>query len=595
MLKFPYSVCDFYKLITNNYFYADRTNHIRLIEEAGEQLLFLRPRRFGKTLLLSMLENYYDVAKADEFERLFGHLAIGQNPTPKHNQYLVMTWDFSVVSSHGEIEQVHQALHEHLNNAISNFATRYQDLLPYSISINSHNAISSFESALTAIGQSSYRLYLLIDEYDNFANEMMMGSQELSKNRYDTLLSGEGLLKTVFKTVKSASAGRGLDRVFISGISPVVLSDITSGYNVAEDIYLLNEFNDLCGFREPEVASVLAQVVKDCDLPPEKANDALTMMHTFYDGYCFSDRTDELIYNPTLTLYFLKFFQRDCQYPRRMLDGNLGMDKEKITYISQLPGGEEVIMNALQEKPPLAVWELASRFGVEDMLYATKDTTFMVSLLYYFGVLTLASKSEIGELVLKIPNLVVRKLYVERIRDMFLPVLADQKESQQAAKTLYQTGDMQPLCKFLERSYFKVFDNRDYSWADELTIKTVFLTVLFNESLYIMDSEAELDRTYADLVMIVRPQMRRYPLKDILIEFKYVSLSAAKLTGKKAKQLDLEKLKALPAVQEKLAESRNQLDKYRLVLESKYGNLLRLRTYSVVAVGFDRLVVESED
>ncbi|TGO02782.1 hypothetical protein PN36_19215 [Candidatus Thiomargarita nelsonii] len=616
MLEFPYSICDFYTLITEDYFYVDRTNHIRLIEKAGKQLLFLRPRRFGKTLLLSMLENYYDVAKADEFERLFGHLAIGQNPTPKHNQYLVMTWDFSVVSSHGEIEQVHQALHEHLNNAISNFATRYQDLLPYSISINSHNAISSFESALTAIGQSEYRLYLLIDEYDNIrgkcfcgaktfssdANEMMMGSQEMSKSRYDTLLSGEGLLKTVFKTVKSASAGRGLDRVFISGISPIVLSDITSGYNVAEDIYLLNEFNELCGFRETEVASVLTQVIKDCDLPPEKANDALTIMHTFYNGYCFSDRTDELIYNPTLTLYFLKFFQRDCQYPRRMLDGNLGMDKEKITYISRLPGGEEVIMNALQEKPPLAVWERANRFGVEDMLYATKDTTFMVSLLYYFGVLTLASKSEIGELVLKIPNLVVRKLYVERIRDMFLPVLADQKESQQAAKTLYQTGDMQPLCKFLERSYFKVFDNRDYSWADELTIKTVFLTVLFNESLYIMDSERELDRGNhkglplpADLVMIVRPQMRRYPLKDILIECQYLNLSAAKLTGKKAKQLDIEKLKALPAVQDKLAESKNQLDKYRLVLESKYGNLLRLRTYSVVAVGFDRLVVKSED
>jgi hypothetical protein len=218
----------------------------------------------------------------------------------------------------------------------------------------------------------------------------------------------------------------------------------------------------------------------------------------------------------------------------------------------------------------------------------------MVSLLYYFGVLTLASQSEIGELVLKIPNLVVRKLYVERIRDMFLPVLSDQKESQQAAKTLYQTGDMQPLCKFLERSYFKVFDNRDYSWADELTIKTAFLTVLFNDALYIMDSEVELERTYADLVMIVRPQMRRYPLKDILIEFKYVSLSAAKLTGKKAKQMDIEKLKALPAVQEKLKESRNQLDKYRLILESKYGNLLRLRSYSVVAVGFDRLVVESQ-
>ncbi|MEN8216969.1 MAG: AAA family ATPase [Pseudomonadota bacterium] len=592
MLKFPYSVCDFYKLITNNYYYADRTNHIRLIEEAGEQLLFLRPRRFGKTLLLSMLENYYDVAKADEFERLFGHLAIGQNPTPKHNQYLVMTWDFSVVSSHGEIERVHQALHEHLNNAISNFATRYQDLLQNDISINSHNAISSFESALTAIGQTPYRLYLLIDEYDNFANEMMMGSQELSKNRYDTLLSGEGLLKTVFKTVKSASAGRGLDRVFISGISPVVLSDITSGYNVAENIY--SKFNDLCGFHQDEIESVLRQILAECQLPETRLEGALSLMRNFYDGYCFVPRLSNFVYNPTLALYFLKSFQETCQHPQTMLDDNLAMDKEKITYISRLPGGEEVIINALHEQPPLATQTLAHRFGVEDMLYTVKDTTFMVSLLYYFGVLTLAGETDFGELVLKIPNLVVRKLYVERIRDIFLPEFQEQKESQQAAKTLYQTGDMQPLCKFLERGYFKVFDNRDYSWADELTIKTAFLTVLFNDALYIMDSEVELERTYADLVMIVRPQMRRYPLKDILIEFKYVSLSTAKLTGKKAKQMDIEKLKALPTVQDKLVESRNQLDKYRLVLESKYGNLLRLQSYSVVAVGFDRLVVESE-
>jgi len=593
MLEFPYSVCDFYTLITEDYFYVDRTNHIRLIEKAGKQLLFLRPRRFGKTLLLSMLENYYDVAKADEFERLFGHLAIGQNPTPKHNQYFVMTWDFSAVSP--DAHQIEQTLHRYINSCIQDFADYYQALLPGKIRIEPVDAIDSFLSLLRVVRQTPYPLYLLIDEYDNFANEMMMGSQELSKNRYDTLLSGEGLLKTVFKTVKSASAGRGLDRVFISGISPVVLSDITSGYNVAENIYFKEKFNYLCGFSQQEVESVLRQILAECHLPETRLEGALSLMRNFYDGYCFAPRLSSFVYNPTLALYFLKSFQETCQHPQTMLDDNLAMDKEKITYISTLPGGEEVIMNALHEQPPLATQTLAHRFGVEDMLYTVKDTTFMVSLLYYFGVLSLAGETDFGELVLKIPNLVVRKLYVERIRDMFLPDFQDQKESQQAAKTLYQTGDMQPLCKFLERSYFKVFDNRDYFTADELTIKTAFLTVLFNDALYVMDSEVELDRTYADLVMIVRPQMRRYPLKDILIEFKYVSLSAAKLTGKRAKQLDVGKLKALPAVQDKLKESRNQLDKYRLVLESKYGNLLRLRSYSVVAVGFDRLVVEGED
>ncbi|TGN99879.1 ATPase AAA, partial [Candidatus Thiomargarita nelsonii] len=246
MQEFSYGVSDFYQLKTDNLFYVDRTSHISLIEKAGRQLLFLRPRRFGKSLLLSMLENYYDVAKADEFERLFGDLAIGQNPTPKHNQYLIMKWDFSVINAQGK--DVESKLHDHLNNCIQDFAMCYQNILQYEIHINPKNAVSSFESALTAIKQSPYRLYLLIDEYDNFANEVLMGRGEISPSRYKTLLSSEGTLKTFFRTVKSASSGRGLERVFITGVSPVLMTDITSAYNVAEDIYLEPEFNDLCGF-----------------------------------------------------------------------------------------------------------------------------------------------------------------------------------------------------------------------------------------------------------------------------------------------------------------------------------------------------------
>ena len=595
MLKFPYDVCDFYTLITEDYFYMDRTNHIRLIENAGKQLLFLRPRRFGKTLLLSMLENYYDVAKADSFEQLFGHLAIGQNPTPKHNQYFVMTWDFSAVSPQGDAQQIEQILHRYINRCIQDFANYYQTRFSTEIHIEPADAIDSFLSLLSAVRQTPYRLYLLIDEYDNFANELMMGSRELSKSRYDTLLSGEGALKALFKVVKSASAGRGLDRVFISGISPVVLSDITSGYNVAKNIYLNPKFNDLCGFHEDEIKKVLRQIIIDCQLPEIRLDEALNLMRRFYDGYCFVPRLSTFVYNPTLALYFLEYFQETCQFPQEMLDGNLAMDKEKITYISRLPGGKEVIMNALCDKPPLAIQNLARRFGVEDMLYTIKDTTFMVSLLYYFGVLTVVGETDFKELIFKVPNLVVRKLYVERIRDILLPEFEDIKESQKVAKTLYQTGDMHPLCQFLERHHFKVFDNRDYSWANEFTIKTVFLSLLFNESLYVMDSEVSLERGYADLVMIVRPEMRRYPLNDILIEFKYLKLSAVNLTGEKAQQLSIKKLKALSAVSDKFTESKNQLDKYRLVLESKYGKLLRLRTYSIVAIGFERLLVESED
>ena len=212
MLKFPYAICDFYSLITENYFYVDRTAAIRQLEDAGKHLLFLRPRRFGKSLLVSMLENYYDVAKANEFEKLFGHLAIGQQPTPSHNQYWVMTWDFSNVSAVGEVNDIQRALYDHINGSIEQFVAHYRDRLDYQITLDPNNAIRSFQSVLAAVSQTPYRLYLLIDEYDKFANDVMMSGHSVTPARYQALVTGEGILKTVFSAVKSASSGRGLER-----------------------------------------------------------------------------------------------------------------------------------------------------------------------------------------------------------------------------------------------------------------------------------------------------------------------------------------------------------------------------------------------
>ncbi|MEN8221318.1 MAG: AAA family ATPase [Pseudomonadota bacterium] len=590
MLEFSYGISDFYLLRTENYFYVDRTSHIPLIEKAGLQLLFLRPRRFGKSLLLSMLENYYDVAKADEFESLFGDLAIGQNPTPKHNQYFVMTWDFSNVSPQGDARETQQALHRYLNKRIQEFALYYQPWLSVNIEIEPVDAQASFQSLLTAVRLSHYRLYLLIDEYDNFANEVMMGRSEISPSRYKALLSAEGSLKAIFKAVKSASSGRGLERFFITGVSPVLMSDITSAYNVAEDIYFEPEFNDLCGFRESELRAVLTKIVKECQYSPQKGEDALTLMQQFYNGYCFSERINELIYNPTLALYFLKRFQHHCQFPRMMLDNNLAIDRSKLAYISGLPNGEPIIFQALNEIPPLSLTELANRFSVDDMLNATKDTTFIVSLLYYLGILTFNGETEFGDLRFKIPNLVARKLYVERLFERFLPIDTERSEARQIAKHFYQTGDLQAACDFMEQRYFRVFDNRDYSWANELTIKTAFLTVLFDDVFYVMDSELPLERRYADLTMIMRPEQRKYPLYDFVLEFKYLNLSEVGLSGEKARKKSIDELKALTPVKQKLAESKKQLLDYQSRLKYKYGKSLRLQLISVVAVGFERVV-----
>jgi hypothetical protein len=174
-----------------------------------------------------------------------------------------MKWDFSLVPAQGEVHDIEQALHQHLNDRIEKFRETYAAHLKTAIRIHPDNAISSWESALLAVSQTPHKLYLLIDEYDNFANEVLMAGRSGSQDRYESLLYGEGLLKTVFKAVKAAAGGMGLDRVFITGVSPVVLSDMTSGYNVGESIYLKPEFNDLCGFTESEVGAVLEQLAAE--------------------------------------------------------------------------------------------------------------------------------------------------------------------------------------------------------------------------------------------------------------------------------------------------------------------------------------------
>jgi hypothetical protein len=561
-----------------------------LIEAAGKYLLFLRPRRFGKSLVLSMLENYYDVAKAPQFEALFGSLAIGHHPTPKHNQYLVMNWDFSAVDSTGSAEDIQQRLHDHINGCIEQFTVRYKPFLTAKIECHPTNALRSLQAVLAALEGTPYKLYLLIDEYDNFANEVMMAGQPHSQEKYETLIQGEGALKAVFKAVKSATRGLGIERVFITGVSPVVMSDISSGFNIAKNIYLNPKFNDLCGFWETEILAALQQLAQECGFAEPQVHEALIMMRTFYNGYSFYYEQQSLLYNSTLALYFLEHLQEYCQYPRQILDDNLAMDRGKLIYISQLPHGEQVIAAALNEEHPLTLAQLASRFGIHEMLAATKDTPFMASLLYYFGVLTFGGDTLNGELILKIPNLVMRKLYIEQLQDLFLPDWTAREEARRVTQQFYQTGQLQPLCQLMTRTYFKAFSNRDYPWTNELTIKTAFLTLLFNDTFYIMDSESTLERRYADLTLIVRPDMRRYQLLDFLIEFKYIKLKELGLTAEQVQQLSDEVLQAKPIVKDKLVESENQLKNYRQTLQSRYGSVLRLQSYCVVAVGYERII-----
>jgi hypothetical protein len=409
-------------------------------------------------------------------------------------------------------------------------------------------------------------------------------------DRYETLVRGEGTIKTFFKAVKEGAEGRGIDRVFLTGVSPVVLSDITSGYNVAENLSQRPWLHDLCGFTEGELRAALEAVAVAHPLDPGQTDTALTLMRDFYNGYRFSLRREERLYNPTLALYFLKRLAEDGEYPEQLLDDNLAMDRNRIQYVARLPHGEALVNGALNPAEPLAVAQLANRFGVQEMLAAPRDPDFLASLLYYFGVLTLAGRDALGKLALIIPNLVIRKLYVDRLQESLLPDYADQEQRQRVVERFYATGDLGPLCDFIEQRYFKVFDNRDLRWSNELVVKTAFLVTLFNDTFYVMDSEPALERRYANLMLRVRPDMRQYALLDHLLEFKTVSLKEAGLQSAELAATPRETLRTLPMVAEKLREAERQLTIYREVLERAHGATLKLRTHAVACIGLERLV-----
>ncbi|QEP42690.1 AAA family ATPase [Ectothiorhodospiraceae bacterium BW-2] len=590
MVKIPYGKGDFKRLRTDGQLYFDRTELLHELEAVGEQILFLRPRRFGKTLWLTLLESYYDIGAADQFETLFGDLAIGQNPTPNRNRYFILRWNFSMIDPGGDYQQLVSRIHRHINNSISFFSARYHDFLPETVPIDPTDGLGSFEQLLSVAKRFNFPLYLLIDEYDNFANEVLT-SREQGRQRYNELVESEGVIKTVFKAVKAATDGLGLERVFITGVSPVVMSDITSGYNVAKNISQRPRFARLCGFTGEEVMQLNQQIALECELPEGAAEEAMSLMQNFYNGYCFSGADTTRLYNPTLCLYFWDEWQQLCCYPNELLDDNLAMDKNRLRYIASLPHGAEVIESALNPQQPLQVAKLVQDFGVAAMLKDPSDASFIISLLVYFGVLTIQDVSPLGKLKVAIPNQVVRSLYIDRIQQQLLNGYEDNNRQQAVAEQLYTEAEFEPLADFIEQRLYQIFDNRDMRWSNELTLKTTLLLLLTNDLYYLPRSELSLGGGYSDLLFEIRPDKRQAPLYDLLFELKYLSLKDLKLSAEQLNELSREQLAELAPVKKLLDDAEGQLASYQPKLQQLFPAVeWQLKSFAVVSLGTKRLV-----
>ncbi len=618
-MKIPYGIADFYSLRAENYLYVDRTDRIAVLEGLGKSLLFLRPRRFGKSLWLSTLAACYDLALEGEHERLFGDLAIGRQPSPLAHHYFVLRWDFSEIEPDppprgvnagvsSRPQRLANAIHDYLLGSIKGLLSDYEAHLPRAVEIED-DAFRTLDNLLAVIRQTPYRLYLLIDEYDNFANEVLTAD----RSAYEDLVHSDGPFKYLFKWVKAAMGRKGIDRLFITGVSPMVMSDVTSGMNVAENVYLYPELNTLCGFTEEEVVELLEELHAETAVvdrsatggPAWTVRDARAMMRDWYNGYRFALGAEGAIYNPTLVLYFLKHLQRSGRSPRQMLDANLAADEGKLEFLAQVTAGPGVegsesrvagqagVIDVIRGDKPLEVLQLFDRFTLKDLLErSAQDTSFLGSYLYYFGMLTLRKEETEAQTVeLEVPNEVMHGLYVERIRKILMPLGASRSTADALLFAFLRSGDLEPLLDFIEKTLFPTFSNRDAVWANELTVKTVFLTLLWNDVSYITHSEPELDHRYADLCLLRRPDVRASGLWDLLFEFKRLSLKDLKMSGKDVKAASRAQLMALPKVKKALDQAEAQVAAYRAALERSCGDTLKLRSYAVVALGFERLVV----
>ena len=598
MLKFPYGIADFASLIRDGYVYVDRTAHIRTMEELGRALLFVRPRRFGKSLWLHTLSTYYGIRHQAEHPLLFDDLAIGRDPTPLAHRYFTLEWNFSNIDPLGggtgdPVAGIGTLLEDYVNGTIENFLTDHREHLDTPVRIEK-SAVRTFGNLLAAVRQTPYKLYLLIDEYDNFANEILIGDEAT----YRRLIGADGPFKRLMKQVKAATEGLGVERLFLTGVTPVVLSDLTSGLNIAKNVSLVPALNALCGFTEEEVRGLLVRTAMERggEIPVEEAQG---MLRTWYNGYRFAVDAVAEVYNPTLVLYFLDHLQREGTYPRQMLDTNLAADENKLRFLGREAGGGDVLAELVQTDEPLEVERVEERFTLSEMLgQAHREKTALGSFLFYFGMLTIEGETPRRTLRLAPPNLVVRKLYVEQTLHLLLADERGVPDLGSPAWELMENGRIEPLLDLIEEKLFPRFSARDKRWHNELAVKTAFMALLFQDVNYRLFSEPSIDGAaplgqghgFADLVLLLRPDARSTPLSDLLLEFKVVKPEELGEDAARLDVLERSNLARAAPVAAALDDATAQARRYRSGLRSRYGDSLRLRCWAVVAIGFVRLV-----
>ena len=530
--RIPYGMQNFEDVIKEDCYYVDKTPFIEQIEESNKYFFFIRPRRFGKTLTLSMLENYYDINKKDKFEEIFGKLYIGQNPTPEHSTYLIIHLNFAEVAA--GLDDYKNGLDNHCRLVFNFFCDIYAHILPADTKEGLQqepDAVSKLRFLCQKCQEVGKKIYLFIDEYDNFTNMILAHEEHLMRYRNQT--HGEGYLRQFFNTIKGA-AGNTLGRVFVTGVSPVTMDDLTSGFNIGTNYSLSPKFNEMTGFTEEEVREMLDYYRSV--LPFNHTTDELIkVMKPWYDNYCFAVKSygKTTMYNSVMVLNFISnYIDNEYDIPDSMVETNIRIDYDKLRMLirhdKEFAHDASIIQQLVTQG--FVIGTLNENFPAERI----NDPDNFLSLLFYFGMVTIDGTYK-GETKFIIPNEVVRDQMYTYLLDTYKEndLVYDRYSKGKLESKLAYDGQFKPYFEYIADCLKKYSSQRDKQ-KGEAFVHGFTLAMTSQNKFYRPISELDNDGGYADIFLSPLCDIYKDMVDSYIIELKY---SKSQTTDEQVKKL----------------------------------------------------------
>ena len=517
--RIPYGMMNFIDVREDDCYYVDKTHYIPLIENANKYFFYIRPRRFGKSLTISMLHHYYNILEADKFEKWYGDLYIGKHPTPERNSYLIIYLNFAVVNA--ELNSYRQSLDAHCNTEFNFFCDVYAQYLPEGIKEEMNKkkgAVEQLDYLYKECVKTNQQIYLFIDEYDHFTNKILSEPSCLEDYKSETY--GTSYLRSFFDTVKAGTDST-IKRCFVTGVSPVTMDDLTSGFNIGTNYSLSPEFNEMTGFNEEEVRAMLDYYATTCQFH-HSTDELIEAMKPWYDNYCFAEQSygSTTMYNSNMVLYFVDNYIRNGGYmPRNMVEENIRVDYNKLRMLirkdKEFAHDASTIQTLVQQG--YVTGELKTGFPAETVAEPDNFT----SLLFYFGMLTISGTLE-GETKLTIPNQVVREQLYSYLLDTYneADLRFDNWEKGKLASAMAYRGDWKAYFDYIAECLHRYSSQRDKQ-KGEAYVHGFTLAMTAQNRFYRPISEQENQEGYADIFMFPLLDIYKDMLHSYIIELKY--------------------------------------------------------------------------